>query len=118
MTKYCKGCGVLLQNEDENALGYVPTLDASYCQRCQRIRHYGDVTINMQQGIESNATLEKINKIDGVVFWVVDLFAFEANLISRLNQKLPGKDNMLARCSEHMNQHRQNYDYPNRLQGF
>ena len=36
--------------------------------------------------------LEKINKIDGVVFWVVDLFAFEANLISRLNQKLPGKD--------------------------
>ena len=46
----------------------------------------------MQQGIESNATLEKINKIDGVVFWVVDLFAFEANLISRLNQKLPGKD--------------------------
>ena len=64
MTKYCKGCGVLLQNEDENALGYVPTLDASYCQRCYRIRHYGDVTINMQQGIESNATLEKINKID------------------------------------------------------
>ena len=63
MTKYCKGCGVLLQNEDENALGYVPTLDASYCQRCYRIRHYGDVTINMQQGIESNATLEKINKI-------------------------------------------------------
>ena len=56
MTKYCKGCGVLLQNEDENALGYVPTLDASYCQRCYRIRHYGDVTINMQQGIESNAT--------------------------------------------------------------
>lgn len=92
MTKYCKGCGVLLQNEDEKALGYVPTLDASYCQRCYRIRHYGDVTINMQQGIESNATLEKINKIDGVVFWVVDLFAFEANLISRLNQKLPGKD--------------------------
>ena len=40
MTKYCKGCGVLLQNEDENALGYVPTLDASYCQRCYRIRHY------------------------------------------------------------------------------
>ena len=24
--------------------------------------------------------------------WVVDLFAFEANLISRLNQKLLGKD--------------------------
>lgn len=92
MTKYCKGCGVLLQNEDENALGYVPSLDSSYCQRCYKIRHYGDVTINMQQGIESNETFSKINKIDGVVFWVVDLFAFESNLISRLNQKLPNKD--------------------------
>lgn len=91
MTKYCKGCGVLLQNEDPNAIGYVPTLDSSYCQRCYRIRHYGDVTINMQQGIESNETFKKIDELEGVVFWVVDLFAFEASLISRLNQKLLGK---------------------------
>ena len=34
MTEYCKGCGVQLQNEDPDALGYVPKLDASYCQRC------------------------------------------------------------------------------------
>lgn len=95
MTEYCKGCGVLLQNEDENGLGYVPSLDATYCQRCYRIRNYGDVTISMQQGIESNQTFEKINAVDGVVFWVVDLFCFEASLISRLNQKLPGKDIVL-----------------------
>ena len=59
MTKYCKGCGARLQNDDENAIGYVPTLDSSYCQRCYRIRHYGDVTINLQQGIESSETFEK-----------------------------------------------------------
>lgn len=92
MAKYCKGCGVALQNEDPNGLGYVPTLDANFCQRCYKIRHYGEVTINMQQGIESNQTLEKINKIEGTVFWIVDLFTFEASMISRLNQKLPGKD--------------------------
>lgn len=91
MTEYCKGCGILLQNEDENALGYVPSLDASYCQRCYRIRHYGDVTINMQQAIESSQTFEKINALDAVVFWVVDLFCFEASMIPKLNQKLPGK---------------------------
>lgn len=92
MAEYCKGCGVALQNDDPSGLGYVPTLDAQYCQRCYKIRHYGKVTIDMKQGIESNETLDKINAIDGVVFWVVDLFTFEASLISRLNQKLPGKE--------------------------
>lgn len=95
MTEFCKGCGVRLQNEDPKALGYVPSLDSSYCQRCYKIRHYGDVTIPMQQGIESNETLQKINAIDGTIFWVVDLFNLESNLISRLNQKLPGKDIVL-----------------------
>lgn len=92
MTEYCKGCGIRLQNEDPKAVGYVPSLDSSYCQRCYKIRHYGDLTINMQKGIENNETLDKINELDGTVFWVVDLFNLESNLISRLNQKLPGKD--------------------------
>lgn len=96
MIKHCKGCGVQLQNEDPNALGYVPSLDASYCQRCFKLTHYGEVTINMQQGIESNETFEKINAIDCVVFWVVDLFCFEASMISRINQKLEGKDIVLV----------------------
>ncbi len=92
MTQYCKGCGVLLQNEDPQDLGYVPSLDASLCERCYKMRHYGQVTIGMQQGIESNQTYDKINQIDGVVFWIVDLFYFESSLISRINQKIPNKD--------------------------
>ncbi|UNT93400.1 hypothetical protein [Allobaculum sp. Allo2] len=59
MSEYCKGCGVKLQNEDPKALGYTPSLDADYCQRCYRLRHYGDVTINMQQGIAAEETLKK-----------------------------------------------------------
>lgn len=92
MSEFCKGCGVKLQNEDPKALGYVPSLDSQYCQRCYKLRHYGDVTINMQQGISTSQTLEKINELDGTVFWTVDLFNLESNLVSRLNRKLPGKD--------------------------
>lgn len=92
MSTYCKGCGAALQNENPKDIGYVPSLDAVYCQRCFKIRHYGEVTINMQQGIESDETFKKINEIDGVVFWIVDLFAFESSLIPNINQKLPGKD--------------------------
>lgn len=91
MSEFCKGCGAKLQNEDPHALGYVPSLDATYCQRCYKMRHYGDVTIRMQQGIEAEKTLEKVNEIDGIVFWTVDLFNLESNLVSRLNRRLPGK---------------------------
>lgn len=91
MSEFCKGCGVKLQNEDPQAIGYTPSLDAPYCQRCFKLRHYGDVTINMQQGIATEQTLKKINDLEGVVFWTVDLFNLESNLISRLNRRLPGK---------------------------
>lgn len=91
MSKTCKGCGVTLQNDDPKEIGFVPRLDSDYCQRCYKIRHYGEVTIDMANGIESNKTLDKINDLDGTVFWIADLFNLESNLISRLNQKLPGK---------------------------
>lgn len=95
MVAYCKGCGVALQNENPKEIGYVPSLDAHYCQRCFKIRNYGDVVVSMQQGIESSQTFDKINEIDGVIFWIVDLFTFESSLIPHLNQKLPGKDIVL-----------------------
>ena len=47
MTKYCKGCGVRLQDEDREAIGYTPNLEKDYCQRCFRIRHYDDVMTSM-----------------------------------------------------------------------
>lgn len=91
MSDYCKGCGVLLQNEHPDLPGYVPNLSADYCQRCYKMRHYGQVTINMQRGVDTSTTLEKINDLSGTVFWTVDLFNLESGLVSRLNQKLPGK---------------------------
>lgn len=96
MTKFCTGCGIQLQNEDKNSLGYVPSLDAMYCERCFKIRNYGQLTVNMQQGIDSMETYRKINELDAVIFWVVDLFCFESGLISRINQKLPDKDIILV----------------------
>lgn len=92
MIKKCSGCGVELQNEDAKKIGYTPKSDADLCQRCFRIRHYDDVMISMKQGINSDLILEKINKMDALVLWVVDLFDFEANLIPGMNRHLVGKD--------------------------
>lgn len=92
MSKICKGCGVILQNEDEHKIGYTPKLDAEYCKRCFRIRHYDDVVISMKQGIDSDEVLRKIQRMDALVLWVVDLFDFEANIVNGINRHLMGKD--------------------------
>ena len=38
----CIGCGVLLQNEDSNALGYTRNILNKFCERCFRINNYND----------------------------------------------------------------------------
>ena len=93
---YCKGCGIKLQNVNKNELGYTPKKDGEYCERCFRITHYGDLTISMRKGISSEEVIKEINDIDGILFWIVDLFDFEASMISGLNRKLNGKDIILV----------------------
>lgn len=92
MSKRCKGCGVVLQSEDENALGYTPNLEKDYCKRCFRITHYDDVVISMKQGIDPDVVLSKIETMQALVVWVVDLFDFEASLVKGINRHLIGKD--------------------------
>lgn len=92
MSKRCIGCGVELQNEDKQRLGYTPKLEADYCQRCFRIQHYDDVTISMKTGIDPDVVLRQIEEKDALVLWVVDLFDFEANMVPGLNRHLMGKD--------------------------
>ena len=43
--KYCKGCGVKLQDENVLQEGYSVNLDQDYCQRCFRIKNYGDYQV-------------------------------------------------------------------------
>lgn len=96
MSRICKGCGVVLQQDDKTKLGYTPKIEAQFCQRCFRIRHYDDVVISMKQGIDSDAVLHKIDGMDGLLLWVVDLFDFEANMIQGMNRHLIGKDIILV----------------------
>lgn len=92
----CKGCGATLQNDNKDAIGYSPKVEAEYCQRCFRLTHYGDVMISMQQGIDSDAILAKIATMDALVLWVVDLFDVEANIVKGMNRHLVGKDIVLV----------------------
>lgn len=92
MSKYCKGCGALLQTENPQAIGYSPKADSEYCQRCYRLIHYDDLTMSMKTGIPADEVMDRIADLDCLVLWVVDLFDFEAGMIPGLNRKLVGKD--------------------------
>lgn len=96
MSKKCKGCGVELQYENADKLGYTPKQDSDYCQRCFRLTHYNDEMISMQQGIDNTIVLKEINDKKALILWVVDLFDFEGSIIKGLNRHLTNPNIILV----------------------
>jgi ribosome biogenesis GTPase YqeH len=92
----CKGCGIKIQYENKNEVGYSPKINSTYCQRCFRIIHYDDLMYSMKKGIPSEYILTKLNTMDGLIVWVVDLFDFEASMIDGLNRHVLNKDIILV----------------------
>lgn len=92
----CKGCGAVLQSSDPKAAGYTPKEGSEYCQRCFRLTHYGDLTVSMKTGIDPYEVIRKVEAMDAIVLWVVDLFDFEAGMIDGLNRRLGDKKIIMA----------------------
>lgn len=46
LTIRCKGCGALLQTEDQNKVGYTLSTEHDYCQSCYRLFHYGESSMH------------------------------------------------------------------------
>ncbi|MFV0381779.1 MAG: GTPase [Breznakia sp.] len=96
MSKQCLGCGAILQFENSESLGYSPKQDAQYCQRCFRLTHYNDVTISMQKDIQNDTLLRRVNELDALVVWVVDMIDFSSSMLQSLHRHLQGKDILLV----------------------
>ena len=79
--KNCTGCGVLLQDENVLQEGYTTSIDNDICQRCFRMKNYGEY----QVVTKSNEEYLKILKED--INNACD------NLIKRANE-LGGYDNI------------------------
>ncbi|PZE22761.1 ribosome biogenesis GTPase YqeH [Paenibacillus xerothermodurans] len=84
----CAGCGVRLQTEAKDKLGYVPSqaLNRSpvICQRCFRIKNYNEasgITLNHDDFLK---LLHQVGQTKSLVVNIVDIFDFEGSLISGL----------------------------------
>ena len=87
MIKKCIGCGITLQWEDENELGYIKKdkiNEAKYCQRCFRLMHYNEMNYT-KLPINQKTILKNVNDKKYLVFFLVDLFNINKEVISTFN---------------------------------
>ncbi|MBD1372870.1 ribosome biogenesis GTPase YqeH [Hazenella sp. IB182357] len=95
---HCEGCGVKLQSESPDHLGYAPpsAFEREYilCKRCYRIRHYGEIASISQNPDEYLKKLGEIANTDSLVVQVIDLFDFSGSWIPGIHRHI-GKNPLL-----------------------
>lgn len=82
MSRKCVGCGILLQDNDENADGYISNNDYTLCYRCFNIKNYGQ---NKIISLNNNDYMEILNGIkdDDLVVYVSSLLTLNLDLIDK-----------------------------------
>ncbi|WP_248926797.1 ribosome biogenesis GTPase YqeH [Paenibacillus hamazuiensis] len=96
----CAGCGVKLQTERSDKVGYVPAAalerDPVICQRCFRIKNYNEAsTLTVDQN-EFLRLLNQVGNTKSLVVHIVDIFDFEGSLISGLQRFIGGNPVVLV----------------------
>lgn len=73
----CKGCGIILQSDDKNALGYTPDIKNELCQRCFKLKNYNTL-INNGVNIDNDKLIKKINSLNVYVLFLVDFLNIDS----------------------------------------
>ena len=75
----CHGCGIVLQNEDINKLGFTKNINSDLCERCFRIKHYNDYKRVIK---DNDYVLNLLKKIDSksLVVLVIDIINIPESL--------------------------------------
>ncbi|MBP2241704.1 ribosome biogenesis GTPase YqeH [Cytobacillus eiseniae] len=86
----CIGCGVKIQTEDREAIGYAPTSalekEDIICQRCFRLKHYNEVQDVHLTDDDFLKILNEIGKMDALIVKIVDIFDFNGSWLPGLHR--------------------------------
>ena len=97
MNKICNGCGAIMQDNNPNMPGYTPKLiDASFCQRCFRIKNYNELPKIVANNKDYENVIDSVVKKNGLIIFVVDIFAFKSTFNKKMLEKLQNKDVILV----------------------
>ena len=78
--KRCQGCGVLLQNENILLEGYTTNLENDICQRCFRMKNYGEYQVVTKSNEEYLKILKNVSETKDLVLYITDLLNLEKDL--------------------------------------
>lgn len=98
IVKKCKGCGSLLQDENKDQAGFVPqlTTESKYCKRCYRMMHYNELPKIVASNEDYEHVIDDVIKKNGLIVFVVDIFAFKATFNKKMIDKLRNKNVILV----------------------
>lgn len=88
--KRCQGCGVLLQDENVLQEGYTTNLENDICQRCFRMKNYGEYQVVTKSNDEYIDILKEVGKTKDLVLYITDLINLEKN-IEQIRTIIPNK---------------------------
>lgn len=88
--KRCSGCGVLLQDQNVLQEGYTTSLDNDICQRCFRMKNYGEYQVVTKSNEEYLKILKGIGETKDLVLYITDLLNLEKNL-EQIRYLIPNK---------------------------
>ena len=75
----CLGCGSVLNYENPNIEGYTSKIDSTYCERCFRIKNYGEYKSIVKENKDFINILKEINNTNSLVLLVTDIFNLPEN---------------------------------------
>lgn len=89
--KYCKGCGILLQDQNLLQEGYTTSLENDYCQRCFRLKNYGDYKVVTKSNEEYLNIIKSVGETKDLVLYITDLLNLDediAKIRNLINNKM------------------------------
>lgn len=88
--KRCQGCGVLLQEENVLLEGYTTNIENDVCQRCFRMKNYGEYQMVTKSNEEYLDILRGVGETKDLVLYITDLLNLEKN-IEQIRTVIPNK---------------------------
>lgn len=88
--KRCQGCGVLLQEENVLLEGYTTNIENDVCQRCFRMKNYGEYQMITKSNEEYLDILKGVGETKDLVLYITDLLNLEKN-IEQIRTIIPNK---------------------------
>lgn len=79
--KKCMGCGVVLQEDNMLQEGYTTSLENDICQRCFRMKNYGEYQVVAKSNEEYLSILKGVGTTKDLVLYVTDLLNLEEDIL-------------------------------------